>query len=108
MTSDEMAQKILAKARIIAARPPRRQRSELALNILIRARIITLRRQAEGAARAYHREAARQDREAVDRRAANDDLPPRHRQLRQMLLGIARGDRDAQSPKLLPPPRKGA
>jgi hypothetical protein len=55
---------------------------ELAREILIRARIITLRRQAEAAARAYRE---------VDR-----DLPAEHRRLRMMLLG-----------RLLPPPREG-
>jgi hypothetical protein len=53
----------------------------LALNILIRARVITLRRQAEAAPRAY--------------REAGSDLPAEHRRLRMMLLG-----------RLLPPPRK--
>jgi hypothetical protein len=55
---------------------------EMAREILIRARVITLRRQAEAAARAY--------------RETDSDLPAEHRRLRMMLLG-----------RLLPPPRKG-
>jgi hypothetical protein len=67
----------------------------LARSILIWARVIELRRLA----------GAQPRKPDEDRRAADSDLPARHRQLRQRLLGIARGDRDAQSPKLLPPPR---
>lgn len=82
MTAAEMmARKIRAHARVIAARPPHR-RSELALDILIRARVITLRRQAEAAARAYR-----------EVQTVDSDLPDEHRRLRMMLLG-----------RLLPPP----
>lgn len=80
---------------------------QFAKQILIRARVITLRREAEAAARAYlDAEQRAKDRAVIDRHA-DDPLPPEHVRLRQMLLGIARGDRDAQSRKLLPPPRKG-
>ena len=84
MTPAEMAQKILAQARVIKARP-KRHRSKLAQSILIHARVIQLRRLAERTAAAY-REAA----------VVDTDLPPRHRELRRMLLGIAaRRDRKA-------------
>jgi hypothetical protein len=55
---------------------------ELAEQILARAREIAARKSAEHA--------------RDEATAANDDLPPRHRELRAMLLGM-----------LLPPPRKG-
>jgi hypothetical protein len=75
----------------------------LARSILIWARVIELRRLAGAQPRKPGARPTRQE----NRRADDIELPLRHRQLRQMLLGIARGDRDSQSPKLLPPPSKG-
>jgi hypothetical protein len=75
---------------------------QAARSIMIRARVVELRRLAERTAQAYREAEQRaKDREALDR-TGDIDIPPRHRELGRMLLGMVEPPKPR---KLLPPPR---